>query len=328
MLTLPIILFGQDVVTTKSNCDNYNKFLKSYELDKIREISDSIYPSGKIYLDVERDVHFRELDSIEPFLGIGNNYSLMYKSTRVSRFDENIEFRRYEQYFKGVKVEGGGVTAAYRIPEDGPVGPNGPCDELYMLSPYLFTEIDIEVNPKIVKSQLPTIVNVEEINATELIVEQFNCSYRLIWKTEYYKNRSLTSWVDANTGIVVKTIESTQFKNAPTEDYGIQNLDDSEKNNLTRLVSQDGSIITYDFDGTIFFDIDDTDYLDNLIPTSTTNVDWELADADANVYQAHWVTSTTADFFDLLGIGFGTIHVGANCTGSNAGVLSGSDLTE
>lgn len=76
------------------------------------------------------------------------------------------------------------------------------------------------------------------------------------------------------------------------------------------------------------FDIEDTDYLDNLIPTSNTNVDWELTDADANVYQAHWVTSTTVDFFDLLGIDFGTIHVGANCTGLNAGALFGSNLTE
>jgi len=328
ILTLPNFLFGQEVVTSKSDCYNYNKFLEGSELYNLKELSDSIYPNGIIYLDAERDVQFRELESITPFLELGNDYSLQYTSTRVSRFDENIEFRRYEQYFKGVKVEGGGVTAAYRIPGNGPVGPNGPCDELYMLSPYLFTEIDIDVNPQIVESQLSAILNVEEIKRTELIVEQFNCSYRLIWKADYYKNKSLTSWVDANTGIEVKTIESTQFKNAPTEDYGIQDLDDSEEDNLTRLVSQDGSIITYDFDGTGLFDIEDTDYLDNLIPTSNTNVDWELTDADANVYQAHWVTSTTVDFFDLLGIDFGTIHVGANCTGLNAGALFGSNLTE
>lgn len=328
ILTLPNFLFGQEVVTSKSECDNYNKFLEGSELYNLKELSDTIYPNGKIYLDVERDVQFRELESITPFLGLGNDYSLQYLSTRVSRFDENIEFRRYEQYFKGVKVEGGGVTAAYRIPGDGPVGPNGPCDELYMLSPYLFTEINIDVNPQIVETQLSAMLNVEEIKRTELIVEQFNCSYRLIWKTDYHKDKSLTSWVDANTGFVLKTIESTQFKNAPTEDYGIQDLDDSEENNLTRLVSQDGSIITYDFDGTNLFDIEDADYLDNLIPTSDTNVDWQLTDADASVYQAHWVTSTTANFFDLLGIEFGTIHVGANCTGLNAGALFGSDLTE
>lgn len=327
-ISSPIIIFGQEIITSKTDCDNYNKFLESSKLDNLKELSDSIYPNGKIYLDVERNERFRELESIKTFLGLGNVYSLQYKSTRVSRFDENIEFRRYEQYFKGVKVEGGGLTAGYRIPGDGPVGPNGPCDELYMLSPYLFTEIDIDVNSQIGESQLSRILNVEEIKRAELIVEQFNCSYRLIWKTDYYKNKPLTSWVDANTGVVVKTIESTQFKNAPTEDYGTQDLDDSEENNLTRLVSQDGSIITYDFNGTDLFAIDDADYLDNLIPTSNSNVDWNLADANANVYQAHWVTSSTADFFDLLGIDFGTIHVGANCTGLNAGALFGSDLTE
>ena len=167
ILTLPNFIFCQEVVTSKSDCDNYNKFLEGSKLDNLKELSDSIYPSGKIYLDVERDVQFRELESITPFLELGNDYSLQYLSTRVSRFDENIEFRRYEQYFKGVKVEGGGVTAAYRIPGDGPVGPNGPCDELYMLSPYLFTEIDIDVNPQIVESQLSAILNVEEIKRTE-----------------------------------------------------------------------------------------------------------------------------------------------------------------
>lgn len=268
-------------------------------------------------------------------------YSLQYLSTRVSRFDENIAFRRYEQYFKGVKVEGGGVTAAYRIPGDGPVGPNGPCDELYMLSTYLFTEIDIEVNPQIVESQLSTILNVEEIKKTELIIEQFNCSYRLIWKTDYYKNKSLTSWVDANSGVVVKTIESTQFKNAPTEDYGIHDLDDSEENNLTRLVSQDGSIITYDFNQANLFGLSPADYTNDLIPTSNVNNDWALTDAPANVFQAHWIVSTTVGFFQGIGIDYGVVNVGANCSNTitnpftgaieeapNAGALFGSDLTE
>lgn len=79
ILILPNFLFGQEVVMSKSECDNYNKYLQGSKLDELKGISDSIYPSGKIYLDVERDAQFRELESITNFLELGNVLLAVFK---------------------------------------------------------------------------------------------------------------------------------------------------------------------------------------------------------------------------------------------------------
>lgn len=322
----PILVFGQ-TWTPKSDCISFNKFMDGSQLGYLKQISDTVYASGKTYLNAERHEDFRELDSLLRFLDLGSDYSLQHTISRVSRFDDNVEYRRYQEYYKGVKVEGGGLTASYRSP-NGPTGPDEPCLELFMLSPYLHTDINVSVNYQTSISQIPTILNVAEINNAELIIEQFDCNFQLMWKVDFLDTVPKTSWVDANTGVVLKTIESRQCKNAPTVDYGTQDLNDSEQNFQTRLISQNGNIRTYDFAGANIFSLTTADYLEALIPSSNINNDWDILDADPNVYQAHWVTDNAAIFYELLGIQFRNLHVGANCVGENAFAFNVSDLSE
>ena len=330
ILTLPNFLFGQKVVMSKSECDNYNKFLEGSKLHDLKELSDSIYPSGKIYLDVERDVQFRELESFTPFLELGNDYSLQYLSTRVSRFDKNIEFRRYEQYFKGVKVEGGGVTAAYRIPGDGPDGPNGPCDELYMLSPYLFTEIDISVNPDIYENQLPSIVGSNLSKQAELVIENNllgNCSYSLVWRVLYNDGSPKLSWISAHDGTILKTINSRINLNAPTVTYGTQMLNDDNQGGTTFLRTPDGRITSYDFFSTVCPSdpLVESEWTNDLIPT-TSNSEW-TTEALEEVYQAFYVTSEVDQAYQSIGIVFGNINV-SSCSIQNAFSIRGSTIED
>ena len=332
IFTLPNLLFGQDVVTSKSNCDNYNKFLKGSELNNIREISDSIYPSGKIYLDVERDEQFRELESITPLMELGEEYSLQYMSTRVSRFDENVEFRRYEQYFKGVRVEGGGVTAAYRIPGDGPVGPNGPCDELYMLSPYLFTEIDIDIdiNPDIDEEQLTSIVGSSISKPAELVIENNllgNCNYNLVWKVFYNDGSPKLGWISAHDGFILKSIDSRINLNAPTVTYGTQMLNDDTQGSTTFLRTPDGRITSYDFFniGCPSAPLVESEWTNDLIPT-TSNSEW-TTEASEEVYQAFYTTSEVDQAYQSIGIVFGNINV-SSCSVQNAFSIRGSTIED
>lgn len=55
----------QKIITSKTDCYNYNKFLSSLELESLKQLADTIYPSGNIYLDAERDEKYRELESIK-----------------------------------------------------------------------------------------------------------------------------------------------------------------------------------------------------------------------------------------------------------------------
>lgn len=279
---------------------------------------------------MERDVQFRELESITPFLELGNDYSLQYLSTRVSRFDENIEFRRYEQYFKGVKVEGGGVTVAYRITGDGPVGTNGPCDELYMISPYIFTEIDINVNPDIDENQLTSIVGGSLSKQAELVIENNllgNCNYSLVWRVLYNDGSPKLSWISAHDGTILKTIDSRININAPTVTYGTQMLNDDNQGSTTFLRTPDGRITSYDFFsiGCPSDPLVESEWTNDLIPT-TSNSEW-TTEAAEEVYQAFYVTSEVDQAYQSIGIVFGNINV-SSCSVQNAFSIRGSTIED
>lgn len=150
-----------------------------------------------------------------------------------SRFDENVIYRRYQQLYKGLLVDGGGYTASYRI-AIGPNEPNDPCKAAYRLSPYILSDINIDINSKVERSAIKNLFHVSTLTSEELLITHNldgNCGYRLMWQVSYFDGTPKTSWVDAKTGDLVKTINSTMYKNAPTEDYGVQNLDDNDQGN-------------------------------------------------------------------------------------------------
>lgn len=314
-----ILLIAQRDYRAKSDCESFNRFLRTEKLAELKSISDTIYPSGKIIIDPEKFEDVKDIVNLYPLLELSPDMSFELVKETYSRFQDNLLFRRFQQYYKGVVVEGGGYTASYMvISTGGPGGPAGPCDELYTLAPYLFTDIDIDVSPVISESQITSILEVKEINNANLVIEQNLeglCEYTLVWKADYFSSRPITSWINAKNGEILKTIESTMFKNAPTEDYGIQNMDDSNQANLTRLVTQDGSITTYDFaQENLYNFFDPVDYTEELIPTSNSFDEWTILNAPENVYQAHWVTTDVRNFYQTLGINFEVLHVAANCS--------------
>jgi len=337
LLFYAILGKGQTDFTAKSDCDNYNKFLRTAQLNELERIAERIQNNGKIYFDPSKFQEYGSIENIYPLLGINSRNTFEVVKQTKSRFDNNRTFIRYQQYYKNIKVEGGGYTAGYIIPDGGPVGPHDPCLQAYMVAPYLLTDININVVPKIQKPALSEILNIRNFQQASLVIEQNlerACAYNLVWKVEYYNGKSLTSWVDALTGRVLKTLESTRYKMAPTENYGDQDMDDSEQGNQTRLISEDGSVITYDFNQANLYTLTTTDYVNTLIPSSNVNNDWTTTDAPSNVFQAHWVTTTTANIFKSLDIEYEQLHVGANCSNTddfgverpNAGALFGSTL--
>ena len=113
-----------------------------------------------------------------------------------SRLDSNKLFRRYQQYYQGVLVEGGGVTAAYIIPDGGGTEPQGPCSKsAYFVSPQIFSNIKIDVNNHISDFQVTQIFDGMNIQKRELVIQPNfyqNCEYTLFWKVSYFDQGLLT----------------------------------------------------------------------------------------------------------------------------------------
>lgn len=327
--------FTQEEYNPRSKCGNYNSFLSAPTIENLKSLVDTVYPNGTIYFDPSKLDVSGKLELLYPLLDLDEKTTFELAKETKSRLNEDKLFRRYQQYYDGILVEGGGFTTAYYIPSGPPVDP---CLEAYMMTPYLLSEIDLQLETLIPKSSLDGILVKGKVKSAELVISNHisgNCEYNLCWKVEYFEGGNRTAWIDAYTGVVLKSINSNLFKNAPTEDYGIQNMADNNVGQETRLETPDGTIRTYDFAGANLYLIDTDDFDDNLIPTSNVANDWQLANAPANVYQAHYVTTIAAGFFEGIGIDFQLLHVGANCTNiwlgaeaPNAGALQGSTLEE
>ncbi len=306
-------------------------------MQEIRLLSDTIYNGGKIIFRYEEVNSFKSLDDYLPFFNLGENVTFEVASEKQSRFDKDKLYTRYEQFYKGILVDGGGVTAGYIKTHGGTTTTDGgPCDRLQMLAPYFFSDINISVVPTISEKQIRELLGVSSMKADLIITTNIrnDFEYLLTWKVNHGRK---VSWIDANSSEILKSIDAIMHKNAPTEDYGIQDMLDFTVGGITSLESGDLDenpnvdrfVRTYDFAGKNIYETKITDFKMGLIPTSAINEDWSNGNAPNNVFQAHFIASAVSNFYaEELDINFNTLHVGANCTELNAGALPTSSLTE
>jgi len=251
--------------------------------------------------------------------------------------DKGIVHYRYQEYYKGVKVEGGGVTRSVIIRD------RGKNDNSISLAPRFLTNFDIDINNSINLADLDDILKAEYILKADKVIKvnlNDDCKYNLVWKVYYFSNGDKLAFVDAFTGYIYQELDANQYKNAPTEDYGIKMMIDNDFDSdgngsldMTKLQTpaSSGTIIkTYDVNKTInyaTFKLDD--FVDQLIPSSDKNVEWDITNAAPNVYQAHWIIQKVDEYYtNSLGIDHNIINVAANCSGAGALSLGVSDLNE
>jgi Zn-dependent metalloprotease len=283
---------------------------------------------------ITNNVIYLNQDELVSAGGLGNQHQVMNADNETTfaliretqgRLDKTKIYRRYQQYYKGVLVDGGGYTAALRVTTGPGDEPHDPCDGEgeFMLSPQIFSGININVTPQINDATISQIINGNVIGGKELIIQHDtyqNCGYDLFWKVNFddTNDGAQVSWINATTGELIKTISPHKYLNAPTEDYGVGSsgtvfLDDFTLGNTTILKNADESVITYDFTGMHYLGgLSIDDYDNNLIPTTNGN-QWTTTVADKLVYQAHHVTTRVVEHYDeSLSINFGTVHVAGN----------------
>ena len=330
----------QAIYKSITECSDYNYFIQGNSINQLKYYADTVLADGTIMFNLEKSHEIGSLEILYPLLNVGENATFEIIHESLSRTDSTKKFVKYQHFYKGIKVDGSGFTLV------APADPNDdPCLEVYMLAPYILSNINIDINQMLganaarialsnfVEPAYPDLqVNNMELTIIPNILN--DCQHRLIWEASYFYGGAKTSWIDAKTGQVLKTFDPTMFKNAPTINYGPQNMKDRTVGTQTKLESPDGKLKTYDFYlEKQVLDVTISDFNEALIPLSDSNRDWDWDDAHPKVYQAHYVTDLVASHYKKLNIDFENIHVGANCSNDSstgekptAAVVLGSTL--
>lgn len=333
---------SQDVFQHPNYCPKYNNAIKNVvESNPIKSVNTfaNDFELGFKY----NGVSIFELGGFENIynsLGKDNHNNFKMESHRKALTGANDYILKFQHYYKNTKVEGSGFSMM--IKKDnidyiaGPCidcpPPVEPCDLVYMFTPFVYNDIDLNVNNNLDVSQISTILNtnVTNINTFDKEIKVLSndaCQYKLVYKVLYYKDGNKISWIDANSHVIISTINQGYNLNAPVEKYGtngIVNLNDKTVNGITKLISNDNKVSTYnfnlaDFDET-FKSVSVSDYSINKIP-QTTSIEWTESVASKSTYQAHYVGVECRDAFQqYLGFNFSNLHIGANLSGGAAGV--------
>ncbi len=262
-----------------------------------------------------------------------DNYTLEFSRVTESSSHEDRLFTFYQQYYKNVKIAGGGVTVVHERANWGPDGPEpyDPCDNIISFRPYMVGGINVS-DPeglKLTNDEILGILDnqsVIEDSFIEFIDLSDGCELSLIQKVNYRLNgNSKLAIIKLDDDSIIYDANDILHKNAPTVTMGDQDLDDTDDGGTTSLASSDGRVFTYDFNQLISStDFWAEDFAPNLIPFSPSAVLWDASHADLSAYQAHFLVGEAVGFFDDLGIEFQRVHVGTNATGANAGALRDS----
>ena len=282
-----IVIFAQDIKGFFINdcpninltINNENNILNAFRLDK------KTYGPIQVHPFTLDDV--RGWNSFLSSLNHDSDISFEYVDSESSLMFEGI-FHRYQQYFKGVLVEGGGFSILTN-PSDvqaiqGPpclgCPPIGPCDLIEMISPNIYENINIHINASISQNELPTLLNTTEDDIIEVSkqiinLRDINCSYKLVWIVKFRDNKGgpLIAKIDAITGEIIFQTPLKLFKKAPIR---INNsgavtctfLNDANVNNMTFLMNN--KIKVYDED----FPDSQVGWANHLIPSSPKDRPW------------------------------------------------------
>ena len=312
------------MVAQLSTCSNYNAFVTSST--KAASFADTIYPSGRILFTPD-SVEGKSVEDLYEILDLDDDVKFVDTMLYTNRFDTGFVDVRYQQFFKEVKVEGGGFTVSLAAP--GSIGGDDRCDRIAAMSPYVLSGFnDMSVEPTIDDSaDILTALSISEFEYVELVVSTHldSCEYLLVYKVLYADTTMKISWIDADSGTVLETVDAYHLLDAPTENYGTRQMSDSQSGLFKVLQSEDGSLSTYDFNQTDMLAVRILDFTDDKIP-KTRNPQWSTSEAPAAVYQAHWVAEQCIAYFEDIEIFFPNIHIAGDLYLPNARYLGSRPL--
>lgn len=253
----------------------------------------------------EQQVRMTEVDKVfESRLGAKEADELRVKSTLVDQL--GMEHTRYDQYYKGVKVE----DAAYIVhAKNGVISSmNGEFKQLENLSltPTLSAKDALNKAIRHVGAKTYLWQNAQEasmINYSKPEGEQVIIDGKLAYKFDIYALNPISRayvYVDAQSGKVIKSNplihHADAVGTAATRYSGSRSIhtDSNSGNYRLRDYSRGNGIETYDMnDGTNYSSA--VDFVDN--DNNWTSSEWDNANKDNAALDAHWAAEETYDFW-------------------------------
>jgi Zn-dependent metalloprotease len=274
------------------------------------------------------------VNNIANMMGLSTDHSFQLVNTHQGRVNDHVIYFRYQQYYKNIAVEGGGFTVAALAVPGTTSGPDDPCLQVQMFSPFVAADIHLSDQTTVNTANLENVVeshhgggpgvDVSYVDSDLLYWPNLlnDCTYHLTWDVKYTVDGELKrAWVDVQDGTVLKVTDGLLNLLAPmvTPGYGalpgnLNDLDDSFDGSVTRLISEDSDteVRVYDFRADSDWDYLDPDlsiWTDDLIPATSLS-SWDGSVATPHIYQSHFATVECVDVFSSIGINFGVVRVG------------------
>jgi hypothetical protein len=122
--------YGQQIENPQ--CENQNAYFKTGNYETLQELVDTIHPNGRVYFNPAKVQEYGQ-ESILARIGIQEETTFEFLKSSQSNFDERKVYRRFQQYYDGIRVEDGGYVVTSIIAGGGDPsvpGPgwDGPCD--------------------------------------------------------------------------------------------------------------------------------------------------------------------------------------------------------
>ena len=314
LLFVALFLFGNLSLSSQNEFDEF-KEQSQYDglnqsnvlFEKLKPKIDRIYANGSMTFLPNIQVTEKEL-----FKSINLNSDITFKQVRErkSRFDENASFKKFDQFYKGIKVQNKGYTI--KIKDNSKV-------ELF--TPNIVDEINIDITPKKSLESIQSRFEQDRIVKPELIISNdFGSEYKLIWS--FYKandKKTEQIWIDAHTGQILKTLDDLVPNLTATVPHygGPHQLNDWDDGNFTRMVTPTGDIIIYEGLTNPAFPLDLTEWTNNLIPMTTNTSDWGTDASDLSKAAFYGANLVVPEFLNM-GVDFGTVNIATGGTNSSA----------
>lgn len=215
-------MFSQNGIKDPINCSNKNAYLASSEFELIEKNLENYYPDGGLVFNTSMAEELG-LQGFVNLLNMGEEYTFTKTKDLPYVFDSTRAYFFYQEYYNGIKVEGGGFTVLARHTNGGPWEPTNPCASFHEIGTSISSDISVSTNPSILASELDNIVSGTIQGTPELIIThniEESCEYYLMWEVRHLLGSGKISWVNAHNGDIIKTIEAGAGLIAETIDYG------------------------------------------------------------------------------------------------------------
>lgn len=128
-----------------TDCHRFNSFMKdTNSTNGLMTYAREIHPNGTLVFNFDVSIGLNVEQDLYPLLKLDTFYTFTKTMEIPSRSNDEKVTERYQQFYKGILVEGGGYSLRRPIADDAPIDP---CFGLYSLTPYLGTNIDIDIIP-------------------------------------------------------------------------------------------------------------------------------------------------------------------------------------